>query len=612
MILKELADLAHREGLVEDPDFVPSDKVRWIIEIGRGGRLHGVIDAAQSDGRGKARPNSIQIPRRGGRTSGSVADFLVDKAEYVLGFDPDDQPKKRARLGNHRALFIEYIESALALEPDEPGLAAVLAFLRDDTAVARCIERARDLVAANDLFAFRYTADGDPESGWLVHDRQKVRAAWSRMRGAPAKREAAAAECLVCGERRAPIDKHPQVQRVPGGSSSGIALVSFNAPAFESLGLEGNANAPVCRPCAEAYATALNRLFNPAYPVGGRALGRRSFRLSDDTAVVYWAAQENPLEEDFTAIDYDPANPEQATAFYKSVFKGWAIALDDPTAFYALIISGAQGRMTLRGYHQTTVGKAVENLRRYFEDIVIVRRFPNSPEWPPLSLLVRSLAAQGKFKNVDQDLAGRLFLAILSGAPFPTAVLQAAIGRIRSEPEDPGRGRSKHTRERLALIRATLNRWFRAGDRRVTSLISREITPVLDETYTNHAYCLGRLFATLESLQQAAIGPKSTITDRFYGAASATPAAVFSQLIRKSNHHLGSLRNKGEREKRLARFFKSRIQEICDLLPAGPFPPTLSLPEQGLFALGYYHQRASRKTGEATSAPPTEATSQAE
>jgi CRISPR-associated protein Csd1 len=176
------------------------------------------------------------------------------------------------------------------------------------------------------------------------------------------------------------------------------------------------------------------------------------------------------------------------------------------------------------------------------------------------------------------------------------------LRRIRSEAEDPGRRRPKHTRERLALIRATLNRQFRGpGDFRIKSLIPREVPAMLDESCTNNAYCLGRLFAVLEDLQRVAVGSRNaTITDRFYGAASATPAVVFASLLRKAQNHLGSLRKKNER---WARGIDKQIRTICALLdPADAFPSAMPLEEQGLFALGYYHQKAWRrpKKGDAT------------
>ena len=51
--------------------------------------------------------------------------------------------------------------------------------------------------------------------------------------------------CLVTGERAEIARIHRGIKGVPGAQSSGAALVSFNAPAFESYGKEQSYNAPV-------------------------------------------------------------------------------------------------------------------------------------------------------------------------------------------------------------------------------------------------------------------------------------------------------------------------------------------------------------------------------
>lgn len=621
MILQELVSLARREGLVADPDFEPKP-VRWIIKITPSGRLLGEpSDTEVKQGKGKARSKVIYVPRNRARTRNSLAGFLVDKAEYVLSFDPDDQPSKRDRLVHHRALFAEFVESALKIAPDDVGLRAVLAFIRDDAQVLLCVEALGGRAVANDLFAFQLL-DEEGQNLGLVHERDPVKAAWEKLRGAsketPAQAVAGATHegqdggdsegskeppakavaCVLCGTSSIPVDVHPLIKRVPGGSTSGISFISFNDSAFESLGLEGNDNAPVCRGCADAYGTALNRLLHLAYPLeSGDVLKRRMFRLSEDTAVVYWASEKSAFEDEFGDLDY--AEPEQAESLYKAVHSGQEAALDDPTLFHALILSGAQGRATIRGYHQSTVGDVAASLCKYFDDIEIVRQYPKSPRWPALKWLVRSLAVLGKDKNVAPDLAGRLFLAILTDTRFPTAVLSAAVGRIRSEPEAPSKGKHKHTQARLALIRATINRRFRDDDPAIQSLITKEVSVMLDPTCSNNAYCLGRLFAVLEKLQGESIGSvNATITDRFYGAASATPAAVFASLIRKSQHHLAKLKGS------YSASYSRRIQEILNLLdPQTAFPTTFRLEEQGLFALGYYHQKSAlytKKSGDET------------
>lgn len=108
---------------------------------------------------------------------------------------------------------------------------------------------------------------------------------------------------------------------------------------------------------------------------------------------------------------------------------------------------------------------------------------------------------------------------------------------------------------------------------------------MLDTTNLSASYRLGRLFAVLEKVQEeASPGLNATIRDRYYGAASSTPVAVFTTLLRLKNHHLAKLENRGR-----AVNFEKLIGEIVDGI--GDFPGHLALPDQGRFALGYYHQR---------------------
>ena len=109
----------------------------------------------------------------------------------------------------------------------------------------------------------------------------------------------------------------------------------------------------------------------------------------------------------------------------------------------------------------------------------------------------------------------------------------------------------------------------------------------LDRQRTEPSYRLGRLLAVIDRLQQDALGNvNATLVDRYYGSASSTPESVFPTLLRRSRHHLGKLR----REKPgFAVNAEKLLQEIVATLSR--FPKTMNLEEQGLFALGFYHQR---------------------
>ena len=85
--------------------------------------------------------------------------------------------------------------------------------------------------------------------------------------------------CLVTGEKTEIARIHRGIKGVPGAQSSGAALVSFNAPAFESYGKEQSYNAPVGKYAEFAYTTALNYLLNQK---------EYTFQLGD-SLVVFWA-----------------------------------------------------------------------------------------------------------------------------------------------------------------------------------------------------------------------------------------------------------------------------------------------------------------------------------
>jgi len=556
MILESLCDLAGREKLLASGDYEPKP-VAWIIAIGEGGRfLHLSSTATAVDG-GKPRPKTMYIPRRRGRTSAAVPDFLVDKSEYVLGVDPgaagrDLRPPED--LARRRALFAELVKKAADGTGSEL-LATIAAFLDSDTERARCIaELEGQGFAGNDLFTFECR-------GKLAHEAPGVREWFS---GARQEKGAPMSQCLVCGNVRPIVDKHPLV-RVPGGSTSGLALVSFNSDAFESYGLERNGNAPVCRECADAYTTALNRLLNPRYPdCDGTILGRRFVRLSSDTTAVFWAEEESPAVDLFSSL-FDSADPDAVREVLDAPWKGRQAAAISGR-FFCLVISGAQGRAVLRGVHTGTVEQAEANVREYFECLEVT-----GADVLPLYRLLGAAALQGKADNLPPGLPGEMFLAIMSGRALPRKLLWLAAQRCRAE--------RMVTRERAALLRACLS--FKRTD--------MEVKVSLDRENIRPGYRLGRLLSVLEQLQTSQRA-KGTIVERFYGAASTRPATVFPGLIRLAQHHVP----KSNRPV----FYQRQLGEVLDGIPS--FPATLNLEEKGLFALGYYQQRQEFFRGPAT------------
>jgi CRISPR-associated protein Csd1 len=273
--------------------------------------------------------------------------------------------------------------------------------------------------------------------------------------------------------------------------------------------------------------------------------------------------------------------------------------LQDPTRFYALTISGGQGRAVVRDWFATSVGDMATRLKGYFEDLDLFSS-RNSPR-PSLTYLLRSVVSGGDDKNILPNLAADFMQAILRGQPLPHTLLHAAIHRCKAEgplssrcysgKQSPG----DRSHLRMQIIKALLRR---LKDRPELS----EVKPMLDEANTQTAYLLGRLFSVLEQMQSTLGSRNATITDRYYGSASTAPAIAFSRLVELSRHHLSKLRK--EKPGAAVNLDKT-LTVVIGSLPAKNLPSVLTVEEQGLFAIGYYHQRqaffAKKEDGQAVS-----------
>ena len=114
------------------------------------------------------------------------------------------------------------------------------------------------------------------------------------------------------------------------------------------------------------------------------------------------------------------------------------------------------------------------------------------------------------------------------------------------------------------------------------------MTQTLEKDNPNVAYQLGRLFAVFEQVQRAAhqFKLKRTIRETMFSAASARPQSVFGRLIRLNMHHLPKLSTESKY------YYDKLTEEIHQKIQSPEFyPPSLSLKEQSLFCIGYYHQR---------------------
>ncbi len=595
MILQSLA--RYYEILAADPEtnIAPRDfsatSVSFAIVLSREGEITGLLSLFEQVPRGKKmieRPRAMFVPQHVKRSSGVKANFLCDNSAYVMGISDRDETKpeySRERFEAFRAHNLELL-SGVECVPAR----AVCAFLEshDPTQARTHPEIRRHLETLLKGGNLVFMVDGS-----FVHEDRHVRSVWEAYKDSE---DAEYAQCLVSGER-APIERlHASLKGIRGANSTGATLVGFNASAYESYDRAQGMNAPVSKQATFAYTTALNYLLsreneNPPITLG-------------DTTVVYWAESEDKAYRDVflglfdpTFIEVEPERDRDAERRLRDV--AWKVkfgrpldvdalmeGLDPTTRFYVLGLAPNAARVSVRFFYADLFAGFIERIMRHYRDLSIVKEF----DYQKTYLTVRDVVDETISKKASNPtasplLAGAIFRAILTGAPYPAGLYSAILTRIRADQDDRQKQVSKIGYERAAILKACLLRTYRnQPDHPIQEVLQMS----LNEGSRNPAYVLGRLFAVLEKVQQEAIpNLNATIKDRYFTTACASPASVFPVLLRLSQHHI-SKAEYGYASDRC-------IQEILDLLDVetNPIPTRLTLDEQGVFVLGYYHQRAA-------------------
>jgi CRISPR-associated protein Csd1 len=592
MILQALYQLAQDENLVADPAY-ERKAVPWLVVVNEVGQLVRIISTRSApEGKKRDRGKVLRIPRQSPGRSGTKPppEFFVDNAAFVFGLGTKDRPlvteKDRAKAEARASSFREAVTLCVAATGDE-GAGAVLRFL-DGVRAGRVTVELDPETQSNDLFAFIYSPDQDR----LVTDRPKIEAYWRGIRGQASSE--APRLCLVSGRVAPPADKHKLLKNLPGATSTGAALVSFNSNAFESYGWKRHENATVSVEVAEACGAAINRLLDPAYPdpkQAGQTLPRRHVRLSPDTVVCYWTAGGAAGEFCSVFAGLLDANPERVGELYRSIWSGHSPDLKDPTPFYALTLSGAQGRAAVRDWIESTVERVAANLAQHFEDTAIRRNTPRPkardlPPQIPLPALLGATVTDSS--TAPGPIVRQVVESVCAGSVYPISLLQQAI--LRERAEIGRRNWQDHVRRdaRAALIKAVLNRRKRFHQETTDY---QEIGVDMDPNNSSEGYALGRLMAVLERIQQEALG-NASIIDRYFSGASATPTSVFVRLLRNARHHVSKARDDPHRGGIVFRLDRLVDELAGRFNPArNGFPAHLDLEQQGLFVLGYHQMR---------------------
>ena len=566
-----------RLGKLSAPGWDDSFKVSYELRLNDAGQLVSVLDLRTETKMGKKAvlaPRAMRVPVHEKRSSGIAANFLCDNSSYLLGADEKGKPERSADCFKACAKLHHTILDGV----DSPAARALLAYFDSwdpaQAATHPLLAEQWKEITGNVNLIFGYEAADHSHS--FVNDDLAIQNAWQTHYN-DRSADSDMGQCLITG-KYAPIERtHPNISGVPGAQSSGAALVSFNAPAFCSYGHEQGDNAPVSKYAAFAYTTALNRLL----------ADHSHCKHVGDTTILCWAENAEPVYQDamsmflFGADEATGIQESDVQAALKRLSAGQTVPflekeLSPDQHFYLLGLAPNAARLSVRFFLRDTFGSFAQNLQKHAEEMEIdcseKEKFRTLPIWAVVNETTRTVPGQPA--KPSPQLAGDLLRTVLTGGRYPATLLNGVTLRIRAE--------QNVTRGRAAVIKAYYLRNY------PTELNKEVYTVSLNKT-TNVPYLLGRLFSVLEAVQKAANpGINTTIKDRYFNAACATPGMSFPTLLRLSQKHLRKL-NDG-----LATHYDKQITELMAQLPESGFPARLSLPDQGKFTIGYYHQTQKR------------------
>lgn len=562
MILQALANYYQR--MLDDPACdvaqpgFEKKAIPFLIVLDRQGRFVNIRDTRTGEGKKKLSREFV-VPQGVKRTGNKPnPNLLWDHAGYVLGYNPKD-PELAAK---QQSAFLDRIREVFGNNGYDPGLEAVFSFYANresERVISAENFRIIDENGGNITFILAEETLLICQSEYVV---RKVTESFGKDDGL--KRV-----CLVTGDIGSITRLHPVITGVWKTDKGRGNIVAFKPPSFDSFGKKQGFNAPVSHNASFAYTTALNTLL---------AKGSRQRIQVGDASTVFWAQEQHEFEEDFSLFLGEPAKGREPDysrlRSLLSAVRTGVLPDEDSMPFYVLGLAPNASRIAIRFWYEGSIEDMKQKISQHFEDIDIVRA-PHDREFLSLFQLLVATATEGKADNIPPNLGGEIARAVFNGSTYPRTLLAGAIRRCKAE-------------QRVPYARAAIIKGFLCRQARLHRTENKEVGVMLDTANDNIGYVLGRLFAVLERIQETAhTGLNKTIRDTYFSAATSNPLVIFKRLHELAVHHLAKIRNSGKSTVWLDKL----MGEIMGKIPASGIPVTLSLEDQGRFAVGYYHQR---------------------
>jgi CRISPR-associated protein Csd1 len=373
----------------------------------------------------------------------------------------------------------------------------------------------------------------------------------------------------------------PVFPHIPGVPNGGMycPMASFDKAATKSFGL-GKHTLSLSLKTSEQSAAALIWLLQDS---------SSHCKLGDKLVAVFWAvpAQHHgkPLPLDFASALNEP-DALQVRDFFNNIH-GHAAATPASAQFYCAILSSPKSRITVRSWHTETLHAVTQKADAYFHAVSLPNFFRGGASTASTIRELADALAPAKGKSGPPPPAyAQILETALFGRLLPHSFLESAIARQSIElakgkaQDDKFNDFESRLRARTALIKL----YFQINHRITMNETTHQSDDHLD------AYRCGQVLAVFDKIHNEAHGQStaSSPAGRYYGSASSTPALVFPRLCKLARIHLEKIQN-GHTAGRLDLRLTSLIAAFSS---RASWPRTLSLEQQGQFAIGFYYERA--------------------
>lgn len=554
-------------------------KIHYLVHLTPEGEIDSISDYRQiPEEKDKPAPREEQMPERTEKP-GIEANIVEHRPTYLFGLNfmgdvltSEDKTGKAKK--SHRALVENNLDFLEGL--DSPVVNAYRKFLENwnpeqETQNPHLLGLGKDYSKSNYIFCLK----GRPDL--LLHRDSGLMAKWEEKwnnQGEDDKKMVA--QCAVTGEQ-APIARvHGKIKGVAGGLATGTVLIGFNNPSECSYGMEQSYNSNISEKAMKKYTEALNYLLS----------SNRHKALIDDMTVVFWAM--NPGEDNELLLQemlfgnvQGNLHTEQTELLLMSLLSearnGTVTAkslttlqnVDPDVDFYIVGLKPNSSRLALKFIYRKKYADILCNVAKFQIDMQVTETTRTVPIYQIKKELVPPKSTD---KKVNSAMMSRMLESILYHTEYPYALYDTIIRRIKTDSADEN---VRFNEVRAGILKACINRNY-------IKKKEEQITMGLNTANKNPAYLCGRLFAILEKLQQEALGNLNrTIKNTYFASASSTPVLVFPKLLCLAQNHL----SKVEKPEQYNDMVAQVLDEIED-----QFPSKLSLPEQGMFEIGYYQQ----------------------